>query len=474
MKQLRVFMANVGRRTLTYPLATPPLGIMYIAAYLRSKMDVEVRIENQRLHNVSDKALVNEIADFRPDVVGLGALTPVAHSLTAVCKLVREALPKALIVIGGPHVTAVGATALHETGADVAVQGEGELVFEMIVRAWRDGDGFADIPGLLWRNSEGEAVTNPGLLPFIEDVDTLPFPAYDLIDLPAYWHHQSMPPIPRRKYATLFSSRGCPYRCKWCHNVFGKKFRPHSAERIVEEMAHYQKVYGVPEVEFIDDIFNYDRQRVFSVCDLLAKRETRCGIAFPNAIRADILDATVIDALKDAGMYFSSFAIESGSPRIQEAMGKRLNIPRALESIEYAARKRIYTNGFMMMGFPTETEEEMQQTIDVASSSMLHTASFFTVTPFPNTEIYDMYIKQQSGNREPLKFTDMNFCLFSGANLSAVPDEVLFRYQRMANRRFFVNPNRIYRLIRDYPQPHLLPLYLYIFLARNVKGLLSQ
>jgi radical SAM superfamily enzyme YgiQ (UPF0313 family) len=230
----------------------------------------------------------------------------------------------------------------------------------------------------------------------------------------------------------------------------------------------------VPEVEFVDDIFNYDRQRVFSVCDLITKRGLRCGIAFPNAIRADILDSTLIDALKDAGMYFSSFALESGSPRIQETMGKRLNIPRALENIEYAARKRIYTNGFMMMGFPTETEEELRQTVEVACSSMLHTASFFTVTPFPSTEIYDMYIKQQSGNSDALKFTDMNFCLYGGANLSAVPDEVLFRYQRIANRRFFLNPNRLYRLVRDYPQPHLLPLYLYIFLTRIMKGLRSK
>ena len=472
MKKMRVFLANVGRRSLSYTCVTPPLGIMYIAAYLRSKMDVELRIANQRLYNISDNALADEILDFDPDVVGLGALTPMAPYLYAVSQLVRKALPNALVVIGGPHVTALGADALRETKADVAVQGEGEIAFEMIVKARQEGCDFADIPGILWRDSEGAIVTNPGCIPVVQDLDSLPFPAYDLIDLPAYWRHQSMAPIPRRKYATLFSSRGCPYRCKWCHNIFGKKFRAHSPERIVEEIAHYKKVYNVPDVEFIDDIFNYDRKRVISTCDLISQRGIKVNIAFPNAVRTDILDTTVIDALKDTGMYFCSFALESGSPRIQEMMGKRLNIARSLENIEYTARQKVFTNGFMMLGFPSETEAELRQTIEVACSSMLHTASFFTVTPFPNTEIYDMVTKQQSGIVESINYNNIDLCHF-GVNISGVPDDVLFRYQRSANRRFFLNPHRLYRLIRDYPQPHLLPLYSYQFLSRITKGLLS-
>ena len=471
-KRLRVFLVNVGFRHPLYALVTPPLGVMYLAAYLRSKFDADVRIVNQRLYNCSNNDLVKEIADFEADVVGLGAITPMAHYLAQISRQVRAALPKSLIILGGPHVSAFGAKAMARTDADAAVPGEGELALEMIIRAHLDGADFSGIPGVVWRNAGGEVVTNPGAVPVVKDVDSLPFPAYDLIDLPAYWRRQSMAPIPRRKYVSIFSSRGCPYGCKWCHCIFGKRFRAHSAERIADEVEHYQRTYGVRDVEFIDDIFNHDRKRVLEFCELAQRRNLGLEICFPNAVRGDTLTEEVIDALVSAGMYWCSFALETGSPRLQEDMGKRLNIPRFLENIELTARRGVFTNGFMMLGFPTETEEEMQQTIDVACESPLHTASFFPVTPFPGTEIYDMVMRANPEKFGHLDYDDLSYCEMN-VNLSTVPDDVLFRYLRKANRQFFMNPRRLARIVRDFPQRRLLPMYAPTLAYRLTKGLFS-
>ncbi len=453
-----------------YPLVTPPMGAMSLAAYLRTKFDMDILIINQRAENWSDTELARRIIDFTPDIVGLGCLTPAAHVLPGLTTALRQALPEALVVLGGPHASSFQTRIFEDTPADFAVAGEGELSFEALIRAWIERADFSTIPGLMWRDRDGQIITNPGVAPIVEDLDILPFPAYDLIDLRRYWHLQSMPPIPRRRYASLVTSRGCPFRCSWCHNIFGKHFRAHSAERVADEIHHYQQTYGIRDFEFLDDIFNMDRKRLHAFAELVIRRGMNIKLAFPNGVRTDALDESDVDALASIGTYFCSFALESGSPRIQKHTGKNLDIPRFINGVDMAVRKGIFANGFMMLGFPTETAAEMQMTIDVASNSRLHTGSFFTATPFPNTTLHDMVMQMFPERLAQLRYDDSDFAMMP-VNLSAEPDEVLYYYQRKANRQFFGNPRRLLRIMRDFPQPHLLPLYIPVALSRMTKGL---
>jgi len=357
--------------------------------------------------------------------------------------------------------------------ADAAVMGEGELTLEEVMKAHFDGGDFGGIPGLIWRAKDGTVIRNPGQMPLIEDLDALPMPAYDLLDLTKYWRLQSMPPVARRHYISLVSSRGCPYQCMWCHKIFGKRFRGHSAERIVDEIQYFTRKYGIDDVEFLDDIFNMDRERVIEVADEVHRRNLHLRLALPNAVRTDILTDEVVSALASMNLYWCSFALETGSPRLQEYTGKRLNIPKFLSGVELCVKKRIFANGFAMLGFPTETEEEMQMTIETMAHSRLHTASFFTVTPFPNTRLYQIVKERFPERLDKIHYGDTNFAM-ARVNLSDVPDEVLFGYQRKANRQFFLNPRRILRIVRDYPQPYMLPYYLPIFLERATKGFLTR
>jgi len=452
-----------------FPLATPPLGILSLAAYLRTKLDLDIRLVNQRVEDLSDDRLVREIVSFEPDAVGLGALTPFGYLLPSLTRNIRDACPHALIVLGGPHASASREAALRATTADALVVGEGELAFERILQTHFDGGSFGQIPGLIWREPGGEVVTNPGAMPPIEDLDSLPFPAYDLIDVTRYWRVQSQSPVPNRHYVAVSSSRGCPYQCQWCHNLFGKRFRAQSAERVVDEIAHYVKTYGMNDIEFVDDIFNLDRQRVHDFCSLVCKRDLKIKIAFGNALRGDILGEDDVDALAAAGTYFCSLALESGSPRIQQLMGKGLNIPRFLAGVSLAAARGVFTNGALMFGFPTETAEEMQMTIDVAAKSKLHTASIFTVTPFPNTPLYEWAKEHRPEKLKGLRYDEADFNGIH-ANLSDVPDDVLFHYQRKAHRQFFLNPRRLARILRDSPDRAMIR-YAPIFIYRCMKGL---
>jgi len=365
------------------------------------------RLLNQRLHNVDDAEVARQIAAFEPDIVGLSSLTPSAHHLPWLTQTLAWQLPNALIVLGGPHVSTFGAETLKMTAAHVAVPGEGELALCAIIEAFCNGENFSTIPGIFWKDKNNEVIENPGFMPLISDLDSLPMPAYDLIDIRQYWKRQSFAEVPRRRYISLFSSRGCPYGCIYCHRIFGRSYRPHSAERIVDEIKFFQKQYGIADFEFLDDIFNLDRKRIFAFSELIAKENIKIKIMFPNGVRTDILEPDEINALVQSGLCLSAFALESGSPRIQKYIGKNLNIERFLRNVELATRRGVFGHGFAMVGFPTETEKEMQETIAVACQSRLHTLSCFIVTPFPNTDLFHIAQKTHAEQLKQINYSDM-------------------------------------------------------------------
>ncbi|HEO70582.1 MAG TPA: B12-binding domain-containing radical SAM protein [Candidatus Hydrogenedentes bacterium] len=472
-KPLRIFLLNVGLRRPLYPLATPPMGLLYLAAYLREHFDVDVRILNQRVDNDSPESITKQVVEFGADVVGWSCFTTFAYLLGELSESVRKALPDALQLLGGPHASALGENALVGNVIDAAVPGEGELAFEAILNARLDHGDLSGVPGLIRREADGSVVTNPGDVPLIEELDSLPMPAYDLIDMAAYWKRQSIAPVFRRRYVSLVSSRGCPYGCIWCHKIFGKRIRLHSAERIVEEVDYFKRQYGVDDFEFLDDNVNFKAERMVAFTEALHERNLKLQLAFPTAVRGDLMTDEVVDALADAGMYLCGYSLETGSTRLQKFTGKHLDIPKFLDAVARTARRHVYITGFCMMGFPTETEKELQRTIDVACASKFHTASFFTVTPFPGTPLYDMVQRTHPEKLEHLDYNRMDFSAMK-VNLTDLPNEVLYRYQRLAMRKFFLNPRRIASLLRAYPKPLQLPVYAPFFLHRATKGLFER
>ena len=404
------------------------------------------------------------------DIIGLSVMSTGAHGLPDITQNIKTALPGSLIVLGGPHVSSFQTDSMRNNSADVAVPGEGEIAFERIVTSYVNNLPFSDIPGIYWRDSNGTVVHNPGTIPYIKDLDTLPFPAYDLIDITKYGKIQAMTPVPRRRYASLFSSRGCPYNCIYCHNIFGSTFRYHSAERIISEIEYLKKKYSISDFEFLDDIFNLNRQRLVDFTTQVRKKDLKLKLSFPNGVRTDIFKKEELNMLVGSGLYFASFPLESGSPRIQKLIGKNLDIERYRENVSYAAGLGVFSNGFAMLGFPTETVEEMQMTIDTICNSRLHTASFFTVTPFRNTELHRIIERITPDKLSLLKYDDLEYSL-AHINFSAIPDADFFKLQRKATSRLLINPVRIFRIIRDIPRPYLLPLYIPEFLKRITKGL---
>ena len=472
MKTLRIVLALLGRRTLDDNSTLPPMGIMSIASWIRDRLPgLDIHLLNQRVENCSTEKIARQIIDLKPDLVGLSALTNSAIAMGRVIELVNLACPGVITMIGGPHVAAVGGQeSLKSISAGVAVDGEGEISAELVVRACLEGSGLNSIPGLAWRDKNGEIIQNPGATPVVEDMDDIPFPAYDLIDLKKYWKLESMGVAAPGPYAVLSTSRGCPYNCNWCHNISGLKYRAQSAARVVEDMERLNREYGAECFEIVDDVFNLNSRRMMEFAALINKKNLKINFGFPNGIRTDILTEEVVAALVAAGMNSASYALESGSPRIQKLCGKRLDLDGFMCGVEICARHKVYGRGFAMMGHPTETESDLKETTKILCDSPLHLCLVFTVTPFPGTELYRMALEKFPDKMKSLSYEGANYHTID-INLSDVPGNVLKAHINSTYRRFYLSPSRLGRIVRDIPNKKRLFGGVYHVGARMLKGL---
>jgi anaerobic magnesium-protoporphyrin IX monomethyl ester cyclase len=434
---------------------TPPMGVLSLAAYLRNRMGAEVRVASLVQMQDPAREVADAVRDTQPDLVGLSGLTCEAFMLHQSAQIAKTICPGVPVIAGGPYPSSDPERLLADRNIDAAVIGEGEeTLLELALRIQGEGRQFvnpanlAAIRGVAYRGEDGAVHLSPAR-PLIEDLDSLPQPAWDLINLRWFWARRSMSTGGVRPYLPIFTSRGCPYGCTYCHNLFGRSFRARSAEGVVEEIAALRRDYGVNDFEFLDDCVNLDRRRFEAILHGLLDRGLHPKLHFPNGIRTDLLDEAQIRLIHQVGTGEISVAVETASPRLQTLIHKHLNLEKVRRNIELMADLRIFTRGFFMLGLPTETEEELRATMDFAINSRLHLAGFWIVTPFPGTPIHAQF-EALGKFLDGVNHLDHDYGrpAFNG---SAVPDERFRRLHREAYMRFYFRPERMLRILRDRP-----------------------
>jgi radical SAM superfamily enzyme YgiQ (UPF0313 family) len=425
-----------------------PVGLLQLAAYLRDRAGHEVGVFDMQPDVRSPEPVLRALQAFRPEVVGISALSTDARVLHAVAAAVKQARPDLPIMAGGAHPTTYPENTLSPGQVDYVIAGEGELGAAALLRYLAGEITRDDVPNLVVRD-DGRLVRNAPA-PWIENLDALPFAAYDLLDLEPFYRIPRTGVIwARRRYAAVATSRGCPYHCAYCHQILGKKYRPRSPAHVVTELRQLVERHRIGEIVFVDDMFNLQRERVQELCRLMCEAGLDLKLAFPIGLRGDIMDEETVRALVGAGMFRCMYAVETASPRLQSLIGKNLAIDKVMDIIEVTNRYGVLTHGTFMLGFPSETEAEARATVDLACRSKLATAAFFRVIPFGDTPLVEL--ARQYGAKLPADFECYEFHK-SKINISTMTDAVLDRIKKRAYLRFYLNPRRIGRILFRLPR----------------------
>ena len=446
---MKILLAKSAHITSTAISILPPLGLLYLAGSVRRfRAQDEVKMIDLRV--ATEREYRDILATWRPDVVGISTITVEsehAHRLASIAKqAAKQTRSEAAVIVGGPHATGYFNEILADTNVDYAVLHEGELTFVELLNAIENRSDISGVQGIAYRNSSG-IVQQTAARPYVEDLDQIPHPAWDLIDFKIYEKCKSMSLIGgARRVAPIFTSRACPYRCTYCHNIFGKKFQKRSVENVLEEIRLLHTRYGVQHFELVDDIFNIDKKRCRAILEGIVQMNIGIKLAFPNGLRGDIMDEDLVDLFARAGTEYVSIAIETASPRLQRQIKKNIRLEPIKDTIRWFVERRVFVNCFYMLGFPSETVEEMNSTVRYACDVPSHTAMFFIVTPYQGTEM-----NVELGGDVDLAYHRMAY-YESSLNVSGnIPTPVLQRTAKIAYLRFLANPARIWRIMRDHP-----------------------
>ncbi len=403
-----LYMTNELMEFLSFPM---PLGLMYLASALEKEgMTVKildfliedykniVKIDNQQIWRVglSNQEIIAKIKEFKPDLIGITnsftAQFPAALDMAKTCKSIDPSIP---IVIGGVHPSAAPRESISCEFIDYAVVGEGEKTLIDIINYIKGLIKENELRSCYFRSKEDKnKIIFNGFDKLIENLDSLPFPAYHLIDMEAYFKAAKFDSTTRggsyEKWASLITSRGCPYSCIFCseHLVYGKKWRGHSPKYVASQIRFLIEKYKIKNFSFDDGNFTFDTLRAEEIMNLI--REFKIKFIFPNGIRADKLSFSLAKKLKEAGCQELTLAFEHGDQDfVNKVIKKSLNLEVALENLAYLRKLKIPITAFFIFGIPPENRQTLNKTIamilKVAKKGVVPNISL--AMPLPGTEM---------------------------------------------------------------------------------------
>jgi len=420
---------------------TPPLGLMYIASYLEKYTDHQIEIIDAQVEQLKYKELEEKIKQRNPDIVGLTAMTFTLIDVLKTAKIAKKISPNIKIILGGPHPTIYPEETARIKEVDFCIIGEGEKAIVKLIKNINNPEKLKQIKGIVFRDKKN--VINTGQTDFIKNLDNLPFPARHLVPYKKYfWSLSPLAPI-----TTMFTSRGCPYKCLFCDRPqFGKNFRARSAKNVVDEMEKCQKM-GIKEIFIYDDTFGVNRQRVLDICNEIVKR--KLNIAWNIRTRVDTVGEEVLTKMKKAGCLRIHYGVEAGTQKILNVLRKGITLKMAEKAFKWTKKVGIETLGYFMIGSPTETKKDILQTIKFMKKLNPDYAHITITTPFPATDLYKMALEEKIVSHDVWRQFAKNPIpefkpYFWEKELS---QKELFSLLKKAYRSFYLRPNYIFKKI---------------------------
>lgn len=333
-----------------------PLGLLYLASFLRTyNKKLTVGVVDGAIEG--EKAIIERLKEIKPDLVGVSVLTLGRHHSLKVARLAKQIVPGCKVVFGGIHATLMSQQMMENySEVDYIVRGEGEVVLNDLV----SGKKLNKINGLVFRNTDGAVVKNPNQA-LIKDINTIPFPAWDLVDLSKY---------PARGYGTInginlenevrftvIFSRGCMGACTFCSSwIVWTGYRTRTGKNVADEIELLVKNHNAKHFWFCDDTLTGNREEMISFCKEIIKRKLK--VAMMGNTRVDKVDEKLLSWMKKAGFYRLDYGIESGSPAMLLKINKRTDLEKIKRAMTITKKSKMQAGALMMYGLPGETEKD--------------------------------------------------------------------------------------------------------------------
>ncbi len=363
-----------------------PLGINYLVAVLEEK-GYEVDVVDCQVSRPNQKELEDKFRSLKPDIIGVTSATVTYLPALQILKAAKAALPNCVTMIGGPHVTVLDERTFSESAdVDIVVRGEGEQTMLELAALVSEGNmkGLSEVLGITFKKN-GKVFRTPDR-PFIQDIDALPRPAHKHFDVTRY-------KISGKIYMPIITSRGCPFNCAFClaSKMCGRGFRARSPSKVVDELEWLRDTFGAEAFAFYDDTFTYDVNRAMAICDEMKAR--KFDLPWDCRTRVDKVSKELLTKLRNTNCQLIHFGVESGSQQMLNIMRKGTTVEQNSNAIKIAKESDILVAISLVIGYPGETPQMLQQTVDFIQKTKPDYVYMCEAVPYPGTELYD-YVKQ--------------------------------------------------------------------------------
>ncbi len=437
-KVLLISPDKIKEKTALNNLKYPPLGLVTLAAVLK-KEGFDPVLFDASVGAIDSLLRIKSLLQG-DDVlaVGLSFTSNLADSAYVYADFIKQHFPRIPIISGGYHPTVMYHEVMSHFSIDYVVLGEGEVTFLALLNAIKAGGAVSDIAGISYRKNNEILLTSPRLL--INDLDSIPIPAYELLRLDSY----SSPTSTRKPFLTMIRSRGCPYDCLFCgvDSMFSHKFRCQTPQRTLDEIIYVIKIFNVKEISFKDSDFLIDRNNVARLCELMIKN--KLDLTWNCSTRVDSVNKDILALMKRSGCRQITFGIESGSQKMLDALRKNIQVNKIVDSVKLTKQAGISCVAGFIVGSPGEDFETLNDTVELIKKLDLDYASFSFLTAFPGSDLY----KMSQENKWFLKGSRAMEYGSLGINVSKLSDAQLQYAMRKMILRFYFNPRYIFRKLR--------------------------
>lgn len=428
----------------------PPLGLAYLASVLRSS-GIKVKIIDSLACSLSGGDVCEIVENEKPDFCGITVLSQQIGAALKLTAKIKEVSPLTKTVLGGPHIHFEHESVITEPNVDYCVRGEGEQTLLELIQVVVEGRDLRTVKGVTFKDDAGQVIANPGR-PYLQNLDEIPFPARDLLPMEAY-----NPPIALgtdKPFTSILATRGCPYKCHYCclSAMWGTQ-RRRSVENVLAEIEQCVKNMGIKRLSFVDDLLVVNNKWAIELFRGMCERGI--DVEWDCTGRIGVMSDELLAEMKKANCQCVIYGIEFGSQRMLDFVERRYTIDQIHDTIRRTNKAKIPVKGLFMMGYPTETRETLEETIQLANKLKLDYVAVSMVAPYPGTKLYQYCVEHDILHDIGQEGRDLLQLRYRAINLEHLSLDDLIHYHKKFYSEFMLRPSYALRMMRLHPREAL-------------------